>query len=170
MEFEEAKAKFIHTWGALGSQWGINRTMAQLHALLLISPEPLSTEEVMEELSISRGNANMNLRALLEWKLIDKVHKPGERREYFGAEKDMWKMTSRVAAERRKRELQPVLETLATLEQIDGDPNKREEIKEFKAVTKSLADITSKLDQLMDKATRADQHWFGKSMLKVLKL
>ncbi|MFT7282587.1 MAG: DNA-binding transcriptional regulator GbsR (MarR family), partial [Cyclobacteriaceae bacterium] len=77
MEYAEAKATLIQAWGTLGSSWGINRTMAQIHILLLISPDPLSTENVMDELSISRGNANMNLRSLLEWGVIYKNLVPG---------------------------------------------------------------------------------------------
>ena len=67
MEFKEAKNKFVQTWGALGSQWGINKTMAQIHALLMVSNEPLSMEDIMEELQISRGNASMNIRLLILW-------------------------------------------------------------------------------------------------------
>ena len=74
MQLPEAKQKFIETWGKLGSEWGINRTMAQVHALLLVTPDALTTEEVMEELSISRGNANMTLRDLMSWGLIEKQH------------------------------------------------------------------------------------------------
>ena len=70
MELPEAKERFIQAWGGFGSQWGINRSMAQVHALLLVSPDPLSTEDVMEQLNISRGNANMNLRALIDWNLV----------------------------------------------------------------------------------------------------
>ena len=72
MEFNEAKAQFIQTWGKLGSEWGINRTMAQVHAILLISPKPLCTEDIMEELNISRGNTNMNVRDLMNWELAYK--------------------------------------------------------------------------------------------------
>ena len=79
MELVEAKQKFIEAWGKLGSEWGINRTMAQVHALLLITPEELTTEEIMETLQISRGNANMTLRDLISWGLVEKRHKPGER-------------------------------------------------------------------------------------------
>ena len=80
MEFKEAKQKFISTWGSLGTLWGINKAMAQIHALLFIAPEPLSMEEIMEELEISRGNASMNLRGLIDWGIVYKVTKPGERR------------------------------------------------------------------------------------------
>lgn len=83
MELNEAKSKFINTWGMLGSQWGINRTMSQIYALLLITPGAISADDIMEQLSISRGNANMNLRALLDWGLIYKELRPWERREFF---------------------------------------------------------------------------------------
>ena len=85
MELEEAKAKFIQAWGTLGSSWGINRTMSQIHALLIVSVDPLTTEEIMDQLKISRGNANMNVRALMDWGLITKELVPGERKEYFQA-------------------------------------------------------------------------------------
>ena len=90
MELAEGKLKFIEAWGKLGSEWGINRTMAQVHALLMVSPEALTTEEVMAELSISRGNANMTLRDLIDWGLVEKQHKTGERKEFFYAEKDIF--------------------------------------------------------------------------------
>jgi len=87
MEFKEAKNKYIQTWGALGSQWGINKTMAQIHALLMISIEPLSIEEIMDELQISRGNTSMNIRALIDWGIVFKESKSGERKEFFTAER-----------------------------------------------------------------------------------
>ena len=95
MEFNEAKAQFIQTWGKLGSEWGINRTMAQVHAILLISPKAMSAEEIMAELSISRGNANMNIRDLINWNLVHKKLVPGDRKEYFTAEKDIWEVARR---------------------------------------------------------------------------
>lgn len=73
MEFKEAKNKFVQTWGALGSQWGINKTMAQIHALLMVSNEAVSMEDIMDELQISRGNASMNLRALMDWGIVYKA-------------------------------------------------------------------------------------------------
>ena len=90
MELAEGKQKFIEAWGKLGSEWGINRTMAQVHALLLVTPDALTTEEIMEQLSISRGNANMTLRDLMGWGLVEKQLKAGERKEYFFADKNTW--------------------------------------------------------------------------------
>ena len=113
MDLQEAKYKFIQEWGVLGSSWGINRAMAQIHALLMLAPESKTTDEVMEELKISRGNANMNLRALIDWGLVFKEYKPGERKEYFYAEKDLWNVMKQIAKERRKREIVPIRDVLA---------------------------------------------------------
>ena len=112
MKYQEAKEKFIQTWGTLGSNWGINRTMAQVHALLLISPNAMSADEIMAELQISRGNANINIRSLIDWGLVKKELKAGERKEFFRAEKDMWKTALQIMRERRKRELAPLKEVL----------------------------------------------------------
>src|SRR3954453_12164213 len=100
-----ARDEFVSQWGAIGSAWGINRTMAQIHALLITTPNPLSTDEIMEDLKISRGNAHGNLRDLVSWGLVRSVVRKGERKEYFEAEKDVWKMFCTVMRERRRREL-----------------------------------------------------------------
>jgi len=110
---EEARAKFIHAWGEMGSKWGINKPMAQIHALLLASETPLSTDDVMASLQISRGNANTNLRGLVDWGIVRRVFVPGERREFFQSEKDVWTMFCRIARERKKRELEPAIDSLA---------------------------------------------------------
>lgn len=111
-QLKKAREEFVAQWGALGTQWGINRTMAQIHALLMISPDPLSTDEVMEELQISRGNAHTNLKELVAWGLVRSVVRKGDRRDYFEAEKDVWKIFTTVARERRRREIDPALEVL----------------------------------------------------------
>lgn len=110
--WEASREEFIAHWGALGSQWGISRTMAQIHAFLMTAPEPSHTDELMERLKISRGNANTNLRELVGWGLIRVVLKKGERKEYFEAEKDVWKMFVIITRERKRRELDPALEVL----------------------------------------------------------
>lgn len=109
---KQARDEFVAQWGALGTQWGINRTMAQIHALLMTVPEPLSTDEVMEELEISRGNAHTNLKELVAWGLVRVVVRKGERREFFEAEKDVWKIFTTVARERKRREIDPALAVL----------------------------------------------------------
>ena len=110
--WETSREEFVAQWGALGSNWGINRTMAQIHALLMTAPEPMHTEQIMERLHVSRGNANTNLRELVGWGLVRSVLKKGERREYFEAEKDVWNMFITIARERKRRELDPALSVL----------------------------------------------------------
>ncbi len=146
MEFNEAKAQFIQTWGKLGSEWGINRTMAQVHAILLISPKAMSAEEIMSELSISRGNANMNIRDLINWNLVHKELIPGDRKEYFTAEKDIWEVARRIIKERKKREMEPVLKVINQLKTIEGDQQSAE-IKEFTSMINQLDSFVGKMDK-----------------------
>jgi len=168
MELTEARQKFIEAWGKLGSEWGINRTMAQVHALLLISPEALTTEEIMESLSISRGNANMTVRDLINWGLVEKQHKPGERKEYFFADKDVWNIARLVAKERRKRELDPVIKILDELSKVKGDAKDPA----FKTFNKSVTDINKlakNVDKTLETMIKADENWFWGSVLKIFK-
>jgi HTH-type transcriptional regulator, glycine betaine synthesis regulator len=116
-----AQDLFIRRWGEMGATWGINRTMAEIHALLYIVALPLCTDDVMERLNISRGNASMSLRALCDWGIIRRLHKRGERREYFESLSDVWEMFSIIAAERKRREMDPVLETIRQCQQMLGE-------------------------------------------------
>ena len=168
MELNEAKLKFIEAWGRLGSEWGINRTMAQVHALLLVTPDALTTEEIMDELSISRGNANMTLRDLIGWGLVEKQHRAGERKEYFFADKDTWNIARQVAKERRKRELDPVLKILDELSKVKGDTKDPA----FKTFNKSVTDINKlakNVDKSLETMLKAEESWFWGSILKVFK-
>jgi DNA-binding transcriptional regulator GbsR (MarR family) len=168
MELTEAKQKFIEAWGKLGSEWGINRTMAQVHALLLLTPEALTTEEIMEKLSISRGNANMTLRDLINWGLVEKQLKQGERKEYFYADKDTWNIARQVARERRKRELDPIIKILDELSAVRGN----EKDPEYKTFHKSVTDINKlakNVDKTLETMLKAEESWFWKSILKVFK-
>src|ERR1700748_1528886 len=111
-ELRTAQDLFIRRWGEMGQTWGINRTMAEIHAFLYVSAQPLCTDDVMERLHISRGNASMSLRALCDWGIIRRMHKRGERREYFESLSDIWEIFTLIAAERKRREMDPVLETI----------------------------------------------------------
>ena len=110
--WEGAREEFVSQWGSLGTQWGINRTMAQIHALLMTAPEPMSTDDVMEKLQISRGNAHTNLKELVGWNLVRIVTKKGDRKEYFEAEKDVWKIFITISRERKRREVEPAIQLL----------------------------------------------------------
>ena len=166
MQIDEAKQKFIQSWGSLGSSWGINRTMAQIHALLLISTEPISTEDIMEQLQVSRGNVNMNTRALMDWGIVTKKHKAGERREYFVADKDIWAVARQISRERRKKEIEPLIKALDEMKKVSGADA---ETKEFKKMMTELSDFTGKVDTVFDKFIKSDEHWFYKSLLKLVK-
>jgi DNA-binding transcriptional regulator GbsR (MarR family) len=130
--------------------------MAQIHALLMITPDPLSTDEVMEELKVSRGNANMNLRELVGWGLIRSIARKGERKEFFEAEKDVWKIFCIVARERKRREIQPAHEVLLRCqEQTDG--LKGPEAEAFQKQITDLADFIASTGAIMDKVASSSQ-------------
>ncbi len=167
MTLKEGRENFIQAWGTLGASWGINKAMAQIHALFLISPRSLSTEEIMDELSMSRGNTNMNVRTLIDWGLLYREHKPGDRKEYFFAEKDMWEVARRIARERRKREMEPVLRLLGQFKDVKLD--KSEEADEFKKMTGEISKFSQKADGMLDKFIRSDQNWFYGTMLKLMR-
>ncbi|MBC7866070.1 MAG: MarR family transcriptional regulator [Gloeobacteraceae cyanobacterium ES-bin-316] len=168
MKLVEAKQQFISSWGAFGTQWGINRTMAQIHALLLVSTNPLTQDDIMEELTISRGNVNMNIRELIGWGLVDRVIINGERKEYFTAEKDIWKVATQIIKERKKRELDPMIKLLSQLENIEGD-KKDKEIQQFTQVIGSIKKLGLQADKTLDVLIKADENWFTGSILKMFK-
>lgn len=121
----ESKRLLIRRWGEMGGYWGISRTMAEIHALLFVSGRPLCTDDVMGELHVSRGNASMNLRALVDWGLVQRVHHFGDRKEYFQADTDVWHMFETILRERRRREVEPVIATIdrcRTMVAEDGHP------------------------------------------------
>jgi len=163
---KEGKAKFIESWGTIGSNWGINRTMAMIHALLLVSPEPLSADEVMEELSISRGNANMNLRALIDWNLIYKALKAGERKEFFTAEKDMYKVIKAVIVQRKKRELEPLLRVLDELSTVTGDSSEEQQ---FREVIRDIKLFSNKADSTLESLISSKSDWFVSTFMRLSK-
>ena len=168
MKLTEAKQQFISSWGAFGTHWGINRTMAQIHALLLISPDPMTQDDIMEELDISRGNTNMNIRELINWRLVERVLLPGERKEYFSAEKDIWKVVKQIVKERKKRELEPMLQLLDKLEEVDGD-KKDKNIKTFVDTVSSIKKLGKQADKTLDIMIKAEENWFMGTMMKFFK-
>jgi DNA-binding transcriptional regulator GbsR (MarR family) len=166
MNLAEAKLKFIADWGRFGTNWGINRTMAQIHALLLVSPDPLNAEEIMDELNISRGNANMNVRELMDWGLVQKVIKPGERKEFFSAEKDIWIAARQIIKERKKRELDQMLPVLKELSEVEGD-RRDKAVKAFTDTIDNIRKFSDQADKTLNTMIRADEHWFLGSLVKL---
>ena len=168
MKLNEAKQQFISSWGAFGTHWGINRTMAQIHALLLISPDPLTQDDIMEGLNISRGNTNMNIRELINWGLVDRVILPGERKEFFTAEKDIWKVVRQIVKERKKRELDPMLKLLDQLEVVDGDKRDKH-VKTFVDTVSGIKRLGLQADKTLDIMIKAEENWFVNNLIKIFK-
>lgn len=162
----DAKAQFINLWGVSGSSWGVSKTLAQAHALLLVSPQPLSTEDIMEQLSISRGNASQTVRELIDWGLVYKELRPGERREYFVAEKDMLQVTRCIIAARKRRELDPLKRTLDQLVQLPGnsaDPAYRA----FHTALTDIQQLADTSDKLLTGLMKAERNWLLSKFFKL---
>lgn len=109
---EESRSLFVRRWGEMGATWGISRTMAEVHALLFITGQPLCTDDIMQRLEISRGSTSMNLRQLVNWGLIRRIHQRGDRKEYFVSDLNAWEMFETIARERRRREVEPIIATI----------------------------------------------------------
>jgi DNA-binding transcriptional regulator GbsR (MarR family) len=108
----EVEGQFVDLWGTMSSLWGINPTMARIHGLLYITGEALTMDDMMKRLGISRGNVSMNLTRLVEWGLVQRAHTAGDRRDRYASVSEVWEMFTRVATQRKRREIDPVLTTL----------------------------------------------------------
>lgn len=144
----EAIDRFVAFWGEMASSWGINRTMAQVYALLYCAERPLNTDEIMERLQISRGSANMNLRAIVDWDLAEKTSVPDSRKDHYVAEKDVWTVTARILEERERQEVRPVREHLQNV--ADHLVPEGEHIEDRPAGDRRLYDRLSRLVELIE--------------------
>jgi len=163
----QARDEFVAQWGTMGSAWGINRTMAQIHALLMTSDQALTTDEVMDDLKISRGNAHQNLRELVGWGLVRSVIRKGERKEYFEAEKDVWRMFCIVARERKRREIEPALKALRTCEEQTRSL-RGEKAAVFNKQIRSLSEFVGQADTILDRISRSEGSSIMPLLLKML--
>ena len=141
----DSQDQFVSAWGKMASSWGIPRTMAEVHALLYICARPMNTDEVLERLQISRGNASMSLRALTDWGLVSRSHKRGDRKEYFHTETDVWKLFRTILRERKKREIDPLLVSLHEIRDQTGD----ETVKD-KAARREVAEHNARIDDMIN--------------------
>lgn len=163
---EEALERFVLLWGEMASAWGINKTMAQIHALLYAETDPLDTDAIMDQLDISRGNANMNLRNLLQWDLIHKVHFKGNRKDYYTAEKEVWNIVSTIIRERQQREVAPITQNLnECLQLFEEKEQLSEEEEAFKERIENFTDFLN----MFDRFTEALLPYINKRNLKFLK-
>ncbi len=161
-----SKETFVQSWGEMASRWGINKTMARVHALLMASEAALSTDEIMKTLGISRGNANMNLRALVDWGLVRRVSVGSERREYFQSEKDVWNMCCRIARERKKREIEPVI---GTLEECLREAGAGKEAAAFRKKLADLLELVRLLDFVLGKLAEQEKNAVMPKVLMLMK-
>lgn len=160
---QAAETLFIRRWGEMAAMWGVGRTMAEIHALLFLSSRPLCTDDVMDKLAVSRGSASTNLRELVNWGLIFRVHRRGDRKEYFEAEKDVWTMFETIFRERRRREVQPIVETIhRCVEMIDqngaiASPAEHGAVADHRKRYEDIlafCDVINRVFHLMEKAGR----------------
>ncbi len=166
MQYQEGKDKFIKTWGELGTNWGINKTMGQIHGLLLIATEEYTTDAIMEELHISRGNVNMNLRSLVEWGLISKVEKQGDRKDYYAAEKDIWTVFRQIIKKRKEKELHPMIHLIEEVSEMNPTDEKSSE---FIKMMNELALFSNKADKTLDNLVNSKANILVSSYLKFMR-
>jgi DNA-binding transcriptional regulator GbsR (MarR family) len=159
-QLQTAQDLFIRRWGEMGQTWGINRTMAEIHALLYVVAEPLCTDDVMERLNISRGNVSMSLRALCDWGIVHRLHKRGERREYFESHSDVWDMFSLIAAERKRREMDPVLETIKQCRKMLDEQSLGKQAARGRAVELTRERLAS-MEEFMEVTNKIFQQFIG---------
>jgi len=142
MTASPARERFVDLWGSMGVFWGINRSMARIHAYILLSEAPVTLDEVVDQLQISKGNASMSLNDLRNWGVIQRIRQPGDRRDFYLAEPDSWRMIFCIVKERKKREFDPALHALRDLlgeEDIEAFPRVGERLGELEKLL-SIAD------------------------------
>lgn len=146
----ESQERFIALWGQMASSWGISRSMAEVHALLYLSDETLNTDDVMARLDISRGSASMTLRSLLDWGVISRVHRRGDRKEYFSAEQDVWKLFRTILRERKKREIEPLLDELLICRDLSATLNPGRKKRKLDPEAARLKALNDRLDNMIE--------------------
>ncbi len=153
MKLTPTQQKFILHWGEMGTRWGINRTVAQIHALLYLSAEPVNAEEIAKTLAVARSNVSTSLRELQSWGIVKVVHVLGDRRDHFECMKDVWEMFRIVIEERKRREVDPTLAMLRTsvaeLEHSgSSDSYTRERLREMLDFFETMTSFYSEIDRL----------------------
>jgi len=151
-DLDPVTEKFVLHWGEMGTRWGVNRTVAQIHALLYLSPQPLNAEEIAKTLSIARSNVSTSLRELESWGIVRATHLLGDRREHYQATKDVWEMARVILDERKRREIDPTLNVLREcLGAIDGKGTAQTEMRER---VRAMLEFVEMLTSLYAKVAR----------------
>lgn len=165
MCLKEGKDRFIESWGKLGSNWGISRTMAQVHALLLVAPQPLTAGEIMDSLQISRGNTCMNIRSLMDWGLVHKVLRQGERKEYYEAEKDILQVMKQIILHRKKKELDPMVKVLQDISCVKSECK---DSAEFCRMIGELKKFSQKANHTFEHLLTSDSSWIYQALFRAI--
>lgn len=164
---------FILHWGEMGTKWGINRTVAQIHALLLTSENPMNAEDICEKLGVARSNVSNSLKELQNWGIVKVVHLPGDRRDHFESMKDIYEMFRVIAAERKRREIDPTLTNLRTCMieaehvKVDADIYAKEKIGDLLEFFELASDVYERMNKLPTK-TAIKAFKMGDKLLKPL--
>lgn len=143
-------------WGRMSSSWGINRTMAQIHALLFITGKPFSMDDIIDRLHISRGNASMNLRDLIEWGIIRRFRRPGDRKDIYVTEAEPWQMVARVVRERKRRELDPTSKVISECLDKVPDASNLEDAAILRQRLSGLLEIFGMVDAIYEQVFKND--------------
>lgn len=155
--------RFVLHWGEMGSRWGVNRTVAQIHALLFLSGRPMHAEEIAATLSVARSNVSTSLRELTNYGLVRTVHQLGDRRDHFETSKDVWELFRTVVRERKAREFDP---TVAMLADCVADPALADEPAEVRARIRETRDLVASLSAWGDEMLRLEPS----TLMKLMKL
>ena len=166
MNYRQGKEHFIQAWGDVAINWGINKTMGQVHALILISEDHLCADDIQEQLSISSGNANMNIKALMDWGLIYKNRMEGCRKDYYIAEKNMWEIFRKIILQRKRKELDPMIAMLDEVSKVEGLCTQS---KEFCSVVTDLKAFSDRADGALSSLCKEKQNWLLGTFLKSLR-
>ena len=151
MNLTPSARKFILHWGQMGTRWGINRTVAQIHALLYISPRPLHAEEIAETLSVARSNVSTSLRELQAWRVVEVAPVLGDRRDHYTSHTDVWEMFSRILEERKRREIDPTLALLRTCvaeAEQEGDAHVQTRLSEILSFMETMSGWYAQMQRL----------------------
>ncbi len=163
MELSPTLSRFVLHWGEMGTRWGVNRTVAQIHALLFITGRPMHAEEITETLSVARSNVSNSIRELQGWNLVKLVHLAGDRRDHFETSTQVWELFRTVIRERQRREIAPTIEVL---NELLNDPAISREPAEAKLRMRQTAELLETLTAWSDEMLRLDTE----TLTKVLKL
>jgi DNA-binding transcriptional regulator GbsR (MarR family) len=163
MELSNTASRFVLHWGEMGTRWGVNRTVAQIHALLFYVGRPMHAEEITDTLGVARSNVSTSIRELQGWKLIKLVHLPGDRRDHYDTSTEVWELLRTVVRERQQREIAP---TIAVLGELLADPSMSKEPTEAKLRVKETLELLQTLTAWSDEMLRLDTE----TLTKVLRL